>query len=115
MLKMRYLGCAATAAAGIALAPLPAAAQTVPTRVTSGALAALCAQNSGACLTYILGVIDGAVLLSGERALFCLPAGLSNEQVADTAVRYVRSRPPQENANGASVVLTGLAATYPCR
>lgn len=105
-----------TAAIALAAAQ-PAAAQSVPTRVNSQQLTAICAENAAACMTYILGAVDNAVSTSsraGAGPLICFPRGATNTQIMQAAVQRLRIRPPTENANAASVVVASLQLTYPC-
>src|SRR5687768_10272605 len=73
----------------------------VPTRVTAGTLAALCSQDRNGCLTYVLGAADAfssALVAAGRPQAFCFPRGTTNDQIAQTAVRYLRAN-PQEGGN----------------
>jgi hypothetical protein len=97
--------------------PAPAAAAQVPTRVTAKTLTALCGQDRSACLTYVLGAADAfasALVAAGRPQVFCVPRGTTNDQIAQTAVRYLRAHPEEQNSNAALVVLAGLKAGFPC-
>jgi hypothetical protein len=96
--------------------PAPAAPR-VPTRVTAETLTALCGQDRSACLTYVLGAADAfasALVAAGRPQAFCFPRGTTNDQIAQTAVRYLRARPQEGGNNAGLVVLAGLTAAYPC-
>jgi len=95
----------------------PALSQPVPTRVNSQQLAAICAENVPACMTYILGAVDKAVStsrLAGGGPLICFPAGINNTQIMQAALQRLRARPRTENANAASLVVASLQLAYPC-
>jgi hypothetical protein len=97
-----------------AQAPAPA---PIPTRVTAGTLTTLCGQDRGACLSYVLGSADafaGALVAAGRPQAFCVPRGTTNDQVAQSVVRYLRAHPEEGRTNAALVVLAGLAAAFPC-
>lgn len=97
--------------------PTAPAAPRVPTRVTARTLTALCGQDRNACLTYVLGAADAfasALVASGRPQVFCFPAGTTNDQIAQSAVRYLRARPEEGGNNAGLVVLAGLTAAYPC-
>ena len=95
----------------------PATAQSVPTRVNSQQLNAICAENSAVCMTYILGAVDNAVSTSmraGAGLLICFPPGINNTQIMQAALQRLRARPRTENANAASLVVASLVLAYPC-
>lgn len=97
-------------------APVTAAPQ-VPTRVTARTLTTLCAQDRNACLTYVLGTADAyasALVAAARPQVFCVPRGTTNDQIAQSAVRYLRAHPEEANSNAALVVLAGLRASFPC-
>lgn len=97
--------------------PAPALTQQVPTRVTARTLTTLCGQERSSCLTYVLGAADAfsAALAAAKRPqIFCIPKGITNDQMAQAAVRYMRANPDESKSNGALVVVAGLTAAYPC-
>lgn len=101
-----------------AQAQRPAAqAPRVPTRVTARTLTALCGQDRNGCLTYVLGAADAfssALVAAGRPQVFCFPRGTTNDQIAQTAVRYLRANPQEGGNNAGLVILAGLTAAYPC-
>jgi hypothetical protein len=104
----------ALAAAAIA-APVDSA--PLPTRVTGKALAALCDADRNACIGYVVGAVDAFVatqIMHRGPVTFCLPAGVTNQQLAEAAVRAVRSRPDLGDNNAATIVIVALVAAYPC-
>jgi hypothetical protein len=92
-------------------------APAVPTRVSAKMLSTLCAQDRSACLTYVLGVTDAfaaALTASNRPQAFCIPAGTTNDQIAQATVQYLRAHPEEGGSNGALVIFSGLVATYRC-
>ena len=109
---------AAAAPLGAQTAPAaPGATQAVPARVTARMLSRVCAENKAACLTYVLGAIDGVVATSmvrGGKHPLCLPANVTNEQLAEATMRHLAAHPETAGANAAVVVVEGLLGAYPC-
>ncbi|HET9639745.1 MAG TPA: Rap1a/Tai family immunity protein [Allosphingosinicella sp.] len=89
----------------------------VPTRVSARTLTALCGQDRNACLTYVLGAADAfssALVASGRPQVFCFPRGTTNDQIAQSVVRYLRAHPEEGGSNAALVIMAGLTAGFPC-
>jgi hypothetical protein len=89
----------------------------VPTRVSARTLTTLCGQDRNGCLTYVLGAADAfasALVASGRPQVFCVPKGTTNDQIAQSVVRYLRAHPEEGGNNAALVILAGLSASYPC-
>lgn len=100
-----------------AQSPRPAV-PAVPTRVTARTLTTICGQDRGACLTYVLGAADAyasALVAAGRPQVFCFPRGTTNDQIAQSALRYLRANPQEGGNNAGLVILAGLGAAYPCR
>jgi hypothetical protein len=101
-------------------APAPTlrpAAPAIPTRVTARTLTGLCGQDRSACLTYVLGAVDAyasALVAAGRPQAFCIPKGTTNDQVAQSAVGYLRAHPQEGGLSAALLVLAGMRTTYPC-
>src|SRR5688572_16951052 len=98
-------------------APAGLAAQGVPTRVTAGTLLQVCDESRPACLTYVMGAIDGVVatlVASRRKNPLCVPASVTNQQVADAAAGYIRAHPEEAGKNAATVVIVALTRLYPC-
>jgi hypothetical protein len=94
-----------------------AAAPAVPTRVTARILTALCGQDRSACLTYVLGSIDAfaaALVAAGRPQAFCIPKGTTNDQIAQSAVAFLRAHPEEEGNNAALVILAAMRTRFPC-
>lgn len=107
------------------MAPAPAPLQTnptpmpstVPTRLTAKGLDTLCNQNQGACLTYVMGALDAFVatsIINYGRTDLCIPGPVTNMQIANVAISFVRVHPEAQERNAAVVVLQGLRASFPC-
>jgi hypothetical protein len=97
--------------------PQRPAAPAVPTRVTARTLTTVCGEDRNACLTYVLGSADAfssALVAAGRPQVFCFPRDTTNDQIAQSVVRYLRARPQEGGNNAALVILSGLSATYPC-
>ncbi len=93
------------------------AVPAVPTRVTARTLTALCGQDRSGCLTYVIGATDAfasALVASGRPQVFCFPKGTTNDQIAQSVVRYLRAHPEEGGTNAALVILAGLTAGFPC-
>jgi hypothetical protein len=110
---MRIFGLAIAAAAMAA----PLGAAPLPTRVTGRALAVLCEADRNACIGYVVGAVDAFVATQSMHrgpVNFCLPAGVTNQQLAEVAVAAIRTRPDLLDNNGATIVIVALVAAYPC-
>ena len=120
----------AMAQARRAPAPVPAQAQRqaqpqpqptgtpMPVRATARSLLAICNENQGACLTYVMGAVDsyvGTSIVNFGRAYVCIPPQVTNQQIANVAVMFLRAHPEMQDTNAALVVVQGISASYPCR
>jgi hypothetical protein len=95
----------------------PSPSPPVPARVTAQQLITLCAQERIACLGYIIGTTDAfaATLYASRRPqIFCVPQGITNDQVGQTVMAYVRAHPEEAQSSAAPVVIAGLSASYRC-
>ena len=96
----------------------PAPGLAMPVRVTARALLAICQENQGACLTYVLGAVDSYVassVVNFGRPYLCFPPQVTNQQIANVAVAYMRAHPEAQDSNAGLVVIQGVATSYPCR
>lgn len=90
----------------------------MPVRATARALLGICNENQGACLTYVMGAVDayvGTSIVNFGRAYVCIPPQVTNQQIANVAVAYLRTHPEMLDVNAALVVVQGVSASYPCR
>jgi hypothetical protein len=104
-------------AVAVAAVAAPVDSAPLPTRVTGKALAALCDADRNACIGYVVGAVDAFVatqIMHRGPVTFCLPAGVTNQQLAEVAVRAIRSRPDLGDNNAATIVIVALVAAYPC-
>jgi hypothetical protein len=95
----------------------PAAAPTIPTRVTARMLSDLCAQDRGACLGYVIGSTDSwasALAAAGRPQVICIPPGANNDQITQLTVRYLRANPQEGGLNASVVIFAALKASFPC-
>lgn len=73
---------------------------------------------SGSCFGRIIGSVDGfrvKAALDKTGLPFCIPEGVTNGQVVDIVVRWVRDQPAKRHYN--YEVITGLALkeAFPCK
>jgi hypothetical protein len=105
------------AAPAPAPAPAPGGSIGMPVRMSVRTLIGICNENHGACLTYVLGAIDAFVATSvvnyGQTYL-CFPPAVTNQQVANVAIAFLRAHPEAPDANAALVVLQGVRTAFPC-
>jgi hypothetical protein len=90
----------------------------MPIRASARALTAICAENQGACLTYVMGAIDayvGTSVVNFGRAYICIPPQVTNQQITNIAIAYLRAHPEMQDVNAALVVIQGVSVSYPCR
>jgi hypothetical protein len=112
---MKIFAVAAIVAAAL---PAPAAAQNVPPRATAGLVARVCNENQAACLTYVVGSLDAfsaAMAAFGRPQTVCIPPAITNGQLMQVSVAYLRAHPEVANANGAQIVIGAIHRAYPCR
>ena len=104
-------------AAALAFAA-PVSAQTMPVRATATTVGQVCNENQAACLTYVVGSLDGffaTMVALGRPVTICFPANVNNAQITQVAVRYLRAHPELGNRSGAEVVIGGVHQAYPCQ
>jgi hypothetical protein len=97
--------------------PAPAGV-SIPVRLTAKTLTSICNENQGACLTYVLGAVDASVaasVVNFGRTYICIPPEVTNQQVANVAIAFLRAHPEAQDSSAASVVIQGVTASYPCR
>jgi Ssp1 endopeptidase immunity protein Rap1a len=71
----------------------------------------------GFCLGYIAGIAD-SVSASGKRSpvTACIPASVTQAQIVDTAVEYLREHPRETRSySGAVLVLEAIRKAFRCR
>lgn len=113
---MRALIIAAALAASM---PVPARADGYPIHSGNWLLQRCESDNlahQSFCLGYITAAFAGMeVLLQYNNKDFCVPEGVTQGQMEEVVVRYLRRNPKDRHLS--AVVLTGLAAmeAWPCR
>jgi hypothetical protein len=113
---MRKIGVALALATCLSAAP--AAAQSVPARATAGVITRVCNENQAACLTYVVGSLDAfvAAMAAFRRpATICIPPAVTNNQLMQVSVAYLRAHPEAASANGAEIVIAAIHRAYPCQ
>lgn len=69
------------------------------------------------CLGYLAGVADSddaAPAWRRTKALFCLPRGVTANELRGTLLTYLRHHPEEEDMNAAILVGNAFVSTYPC-
>jgi len=113
-MRLAFLALAAAAAMA---APVEADGAPIPSRVTGRALAALCDSDRSACIGYVVGAVDAFVatqLIRGNPVNFCIPGGVTNQQLAETTLAALRGHPELGEDNAATIVVVALTAAYRC-
>jgi len=107
-----------------ALATLsPGSSKAIPAFMQAGQLQVLCsieASQSDAelCSGYILGSVDQVLaeqdIWGRRRAVLCLPADVSADQLRSVIVDHMRENPEQSQFAAATVIAGILTDTYAC-
>jgi hypothetical protein len=69
------------------------------------------------CLGYLTGVADAedaAPSWKLQQRLFCIPRGVSAQQLRQIVVQYFDAHPEEEDLNAAIVVDNAFLETFPC-
>jgi Rap1a immunity proteins len=69
------------------------------------------------CLGYLTGIADAedaAPSWKLQQSLFCLPRGVSANQLRGTVLEYFKAHPEEEDLNAAIVVGNALLEAFPC-
>ena len=69
------------------------------------------------CLGYLTGVADSDDAAPSWRlakSLFCLPPGITANELRGTLLGYLRQHPEEEDLNAAILVGNAFISTYPC-
>jgi len=69
------------------------------------------------CLGYLEGVTDlnamhGSVLPVNQRS--CAPENVTNGQIRDVAVKYLKDHPEERHMLAAILIVKGMAEAFPC-
>ena len=74
--------------------------------------------KSRVCLVYIQASLDGIELMAlalKRRKAFCLPEGTQELDRATAIVGWLAVHPENRKLHAATVVVTALASTFPCK
>ena len=97
----------------IALALWPRAALAL----TGNELLKRCEDNDAVqrafCVGYVIGVAD--MVEEGPSGLICVATGVSNGQLSDIVVKFLRDHPERRHYSANSLVGVALMETYPCQ
>ena len=107
----------ALAGAAAMAAPVAADGAPLPARVNGRAFAALCNADQSACIGYVVGAVDAFVatqMIRGNPVNFCIPGGVTNQQLAETSLVALRGHPELGEDNAATIVIVALTAAYRC-
>lgn len=69
------------------------------------------------CLGYLTGVADSDDAAPSWRlakSLFCLPQGITANELRGTLLGYLREHPEEEDLNAAILVGNAFISTWPC-
>jgi len=118
-MRIAFTAVAITAAATVAaVTAAPSTAQIMPMRASGRTLSGLCDASRDACVAYVVGAVDAYAAtqwVNGARLPFCLPAGVTNEQLTQASLRSIRQHPERIDANAATLVVLALRDAYPCQ
>jgi hypothetical protein len=74
--------------------------------------------QQGTCIGYLYGVIDLMKALKGasvfNKYYFCVPNGVTGEQLRVVTIRYLKNNPEKLQADGSSLIFTALGEVFPC-
>lgn len=119
MLKV-FIPCAATALT-IVSAPVSAAGNTGTS--SGNELLSTCDAGEqkdmlsfGLCAGFITGVEQGLKLASelNKSQMFCEPNGVTNGQIRDVAVNYIRSHAANRHLSSSTLIALALVEAFPC-
>lgn len=87
----------------------------------------ICERSEAECFSYIVGAVDGfevafTVFLDAQKrkgvslviSPYCLPAGVTRQQVYRAARQYLYDNPARSEYDAASNLVAGLAQAFPC-
>lgn len=107
------------------LASVPAAAQSENFADSGNAFLRVCEsapQKSAViqmtCRAYVIGVGDGAEMVSEERfhaQAYCPSPGVENEQKYRTVVKYIKEHPERTDLQTRVLIMAALSTAFPCQ
>ena len=95
---------------GVLASPRPASAQT------GNELLKICpANDKSSCRMYINGWIDGIIVPKSLTKLICIPDGVTNGQMTDVFVKYLRAHPEKRHKIASILAWEATQKAFPCR
>jgi hypothetical protein len=73
--------------------------------------------EQGICSGYAVAVIDTVITIQSTGAigpLFCIPQGVTVEQVTDVVKKYLTDNPVQRHYTASSTAIKALELAFPC-
>ena len=71
--------------------------------------------NFGYCYGYVSGVTDGAVSAEALHPEICFPDGVTNGQIFDIALKFVRDNPDIRNWSTKNLIFVAVVKAFPCK
>ncbi|MBX7480957.1 Rap1a/Tai family immunity protein [Qipengyuania qiaonensis] len=71
----------------------------------------------GNCYGYVAGAVDTFEILQSAKIIdryYCMPNGVSVEQLAAITVKYLNDNPSERHNIGSSLILKALIQSFPC-
>lgn len=74
-------------------------------------------EAAGSCTGYVAGTVDAfrTVLNSYKLKPYCLPAGVSGEQILGMTKDYLASHPEHMDVSAANLIMVMLLDSFPCQ
>ncbi len=63
---------------------------------------------------YVTGVFDAGSMTGPPLRMYCLPAGVTDRQIADVALKYLRENPAHRHLGAAHLVRRAFRDAWPC-
>ena len=67
---------------------------------------------TGACVAYVVGVIDG--MWWGEPNMNCIPDGVTTGQLAQVVAKFLRDHPERLQLNAPVLIADAIGGAWPC-
>lgn len=72
---------------------------------------------AGACFGRIVGAVNGMIMalaLRGQPPVFCLRDSVTNQQVVDVVMAWLRANPSKRDLSISGIILVALRDAFPC-
>jgi len=101
----------------------PTEARSTPAFMQAAQLEALCGAGAEMadlelCAGYILGSVDQVLaeqdVWGRRRAVLCLPADVTVDQLKAVVMAHAAARPDQKDSAAAALIASALKSAYPC-